>query len=479
MLKGSTISVICILLSADIAFGQIRLPPVINNNMVLQQQSKVALWGDATANTQLTVSTTWDNRKYKTKSDQSGKWKVAVSTGKAGGPWEISFQEGSEKQTLSNVMLGEVWLCSGQSNMEMTFKGFGVTTQPILNQPGSEANNPNIRLFTVDRATAAHPKEEVNGNWKECTTESATNFSAVAYQFGKMLWDSLKVPVGLISTSWGGARMEQWMSGDALKAFPEIKISAGIDTMKVLDREPTVLFNAMLTPLSNYGIRGFIWYQGESNRDQPILYARLMPAMVAEWRKEWGNKKLPFYYVQIAPFTYPKDKNSYYNVLIREAQLIALKNIPNSGMAVIVDVGSSLKVHPPDKTTVSKRLAWLALAKTYGRKEIAWEGPSYRSMKIAGDKAILSFDHASGGFRSPGTGLVNFEIAGMDKVFYPAKATILEGGKIEVENSTVPSPVAVRYAFKNWVVGDLYNAEGLPCSSFRTDKWDIPPFKFK
>ena len=201
--------------------------------------------------------------------------------------------------------------------------------------------------------------------------------------------------------------------------------------------------------------------------------------MVAEWRKDWGDKNLPFYYVQIAPFTYASDKNAFYGVLTREAQLRALPNIPRSGMAVILDVGSQLKIHPPDKTTVSRRLACLALAKTYGKKYIACESPSYRSMEIKGNKAIISFDHAPAGLKISGNGSDNFEIAGADKVFYPARAVVLGGRKIEVQSPSVQLPVAVRYAFRNWVVGDLYNAEGLPSSSFRTDNWDIPPFSFK
>ncbi len=242
MLKFVTVFITCLASYSGIAFAQLRLPPVITNNMVLQQQSKPALWGNARPGARVTVSTSWNNKQYTTSSDQSGKWKILVATAKAGGPYEISFQEGSEKVTVSNVMLGEVWLCSGQSNMEITFKGMGITTQPILNQPGAEANISNIRLFTVQRIPAAHPKEEVNGIWKECTTESATNFSAVAYQFGKILWDSLKVPIGLIATSWGGARIEQWMSESTLADFPEIKMPEGIDTIKVLDRVPTVFY---------------------------------------------------------------------------------------------------------------------------------------------------------------------------------------------------------------------------------------------
>jgi sialate O-acetylesterase len=269
------------------------------------------------------------------------------------------------------------------------------------------------------------------------------------------------------------------MSESSLKSFPEITIPEGIDTMKVPEKAATALFNGMIAPLVNLTIKGFLWYQGESSRDIPVLYARLMPALVADWRKQWNNKNLPFYYVQVTPFTYPTDKHPMYGVLMREAQLKALKNILHSGMIVTTDVGSELKIHPPDKTTVAYRLACLTLAKTYGKKGIAYESPSYRSVKIVGDKAVLSFDHARNGLKSSGKELANFEIAGADKLFHPATATVLPGGKVEVKSANVSSPIAVRYAFKNWVVGDLYNTEGFPASSFRTDDWDIPPFTFK
>lgn len=478
MLKFFTVFSICIACITGNVSAKIILPGLLNNGMVLQQQSKVALWGRTDANTTVRIITSWNTKTYTAKADALGKWKVMVTTPKASGPYEISFDDG-EKITLSNILIGEVWICSGQSNMEMTFKGFGPTTQPVLNQPGEEANIPNLRLFTVKRATGAVPKENAEGSWDASTTEVAKGYSAVAYQFGKMLHDSLHVPIGIITTSWGGARIEHWMSAESLKAFPEIIIPLGIDTMKVPEKAATALFNGMIAPLINYGIKGFLWYQGESSRDVPILYAKMMPALVADWRKHWNNKKLPFYYVQIAPFTYPTDKHTMYGVLMREAQLKALKNISYSGMAVTMDAGSELKIHPPDKTSVAKRLAYLALAKTYGRKDIAYESPCYRSLKIEGDKAVLSFDHAANGLKASGATLVNFEIAGADKIFHPATATILAGGKVEVKSVDVPAPVAVRYAFKNWVVGDLYNTEGLPASSFRTDNWDIPPFVFK
>ncbi len=477
MLKLLTALGICMACSTGSVLGKIILPPLISSNMVLQQQTKAALWGKADANAAITVTTSWNNKVYKTTADASGRWKVMVATPKASGPYDISFSDGSVI-TISNVLIGEVWICSGQSNMEMTFKGFGPTTQPVLNQPGAEANIPTLRLFTVKRATGATPKETAEGSWDVSTTAVATGFSAVAYQFGKMLVDSLKVPVGMIASSWGGARIEHWMDEESLKPFPEITIPVGIDTMKVPEKAATALFNGMIAPLLNYRIRGFLWYQGESSRDVPILYARMQPVLVADWRKHWGNKKMPFYYVQVTPYTYATDKHTMYGVLMREAQLRSLKNIPWSGMAVTTDVGSELKIHPPDKTSVALRLGYIALAKTYGKKGIAWESPAYHSIKISGDKAILSFTHAPNGLTSKGKELTNFEIAGADKVFYPATATILPGAKVEVKSDKVASPVAVRYAFKNWVTGDLFNTEGLPASSFRTDNWDIPPFVY-
>lgn len=468
---------ICIAFSVSNVSAKVILPPLISNNMVLQQQSKVALWGRADANTKIKIITSWNKKSYSTTADASGKWKLMVSTPKAGGPYDISFTD-NETITVSNVMIGEVWFCSGQSNMEFTFKGMGPTTQPVLNQPGPEANIPNLRLFTVKRQTGGSRKESVDGQWDQSTTPIATSFSAVAYQFGKMMVDSLKVPVGMVVSAWGGARLEHWMSEESLKDFPEIVIPVGIDTMKVPEKAATALFNGMVAPLLNYCFRGILWYQGESSRDQPIQYARMQPAMVADWRKEWKNKKLPFYYVQIAPHTFGNDKHPLYGALMREAQLRALPHIPNAAMAIITDAGSELKMHPPDKTSPALRLGYIALAKTYGRKNIAWQGPAYHSMKVEGDKAILSFEHAPHGLSSKGNELKNFEIAGADKMFYPATAVIVPGAKVEVKSDKVPSPVAVRYAFKNWVVGDLFNTEGLPASSFRTDNWDIPPFIF-
>jgi sialate O-acetylesterase len=463
---------ICLAFSLHIGFSKILLPAIINNNMVLQQQSQVMLWGKAQNNSEVRVNTSWNKKEYKIKSDESGKWKVIVATPKAGGPYEISFSDG-EKLTISNILIGEVWLCSGQSNMEITFKGYA--NQPILNADAiiKKANNPSIRLFNVKRATAGKPKEDSEGIWNVTTPETVSDFSAVAYQFGKMLSDSLIVPIGLISTSWGGTRIEPWMPEGSLKPFPEIKIIPGatIDTMKTAVSAPTSLFNGMVAPFINYGIKGVIWYQGEGNRVQAQAYEKLLPAMVTAWRNQW-NKDFPFYYVQIAPFTYATDKKPFYGVLIREAQYNALKNISNSGMAVTMDVGSETTIHPPDKTLVGNRLAYLALEKTYGKKSIDSEGPSYRSMDISGYKVTLSFDHFGKGLKSSGDELVNFELAGADQAFFPAKAVILPGGKIELKSTSVKSPVAVRYGFKNWVKGDLYNAEGLPASSFRTDNWD-------
>jgi sialate O-acetylesterase len=477
MSRPITLISILLLFSIACASAQITLPPLISDNMVLQQQSKVALWGRATANTKIKVITSWNNKSYTTTTNANGRWKVVVSTSKAGGPFEIKFS-GDGTAAVSNVMIGEVWFCSGQSNMEFTFKGMGPTTQPVLNQPGREANIPSLRLFNVARQPAGSRREKVDGRWLPSTTEVATSFSALAYQFGKMLTDSLQVPVGIIVSAWGGARIEHWMSAESLQDFPEITIPPNIDTMKVPEKAATALFNGMVAPVLNYRIRGILWYQGESSRDQPVLYARLQPAMVASWRKEWRDKELPFYFVQIAPHAYPNDKHPLYGVLMREAQLKALPHIPNAAMAITLDVGSELKIHPPDKTTPALRLGYIALANVYGKKHIPWRSPEYRSVTFEAGKAILSFDYAPNGLISKGKELTNFEIAGEDRVFNPASARVLTGAKVEVWSEKVSKPVAVRYAFKNWVVGDLFNAEGLPASSFRTDNWHIPPFIF-
>lgn len=449
------------------AYSAIRLPAVISSNMVLQRQSSVALWGEAANGERVKILTSWNGKQYITKANEAGHWKQMVQTPAAGGPYTISFEDGRGRKTvLTNILIGEVWVCSGQSNMEIPMKGY--RNQPIQDADKilMNADNPQIRLFNVQKTTASHPLADCSGQWEPSDAQSAGDFSAVAYIYGKILQEKLKVPVGLIESSWGGTPISAWMDGQSLQAFPMYKIPDPADTGKLRPGIPSSLFNGMIAPIVNYAIGGFIWYQGENDHQQAALYEKLMPAMVAEWRKLWKEGSLPFYYVQIAPYGY-KDGQSPF---LREAQLHDMDSIPNSGMAVTMDIGDEHTIHPFNKATVSLRLAYWALANAYHEKGLVCSGPVYRSMKINGSKIDLVFDDAGNGLSFYGKTSTCFEIAGADHKFYPAKARITNNG-LEVESDSVQAPVAVRYAFKDWVVGDLYNTYGLPASSFRTDNW--------
>ena len=368
--------------------------------------------------------------------------------------------------SLHNVLIGEVWFCSGQSNMEMALRG---NSAPILN--ASEiilnADNPNLRLYRVGRAAVISPAAESKGQWMESTSETARDFSALAFQYGQILQKKLKVPVGIILSSTGGTMIEAWMSKSSLHAFPEVKIPEQLDPAQAAHKEPTVLYNGMIAPLVGYGIKGFLWLQGESNRHEPELYEKLFPVMVADWRKNWGLGDIPFYYVQIAPYG-GKDKTRN-GPRLREAQLNAAKVIPNSGMVSALDVGMETDIHFMDKTTIAQRSAYWALGKTYDIKGINYRSPELKSMQIKSDTAVLTFNYAPylTSYRKP---LTLFEIAGDDKKFYPAKA-VIKANEVAVSSENVAKPVAVRYAYKEWVKGELFNNDGLPASSFRTDDW--------
>ncbi|WP_431200016.1 sialate O-acetylesterase [Mucilaginibacter sp. P19] len=305
--------------------------------------------------------------------------------------------------------------------------------------------------------------------------EFVSNFSATGYYFGRLLNEVLHVPIGLISDCYAGSNAEAWMDADGLKDFPEIKIPAKTDSIKAVSRTPTTLFNGMLNPVIGYGIKGCIWYQGESNYDRPDQYEKLFPALVKRWRELWQQGDFPFYFVQIAPYDYaqlpPYNSGGKYNsAYLRDAQRKSLKTIRNSDMAVSLDVGEQALIHPPRKEPIGTRLAYLALAQTYGIKGFDYASPLYKEMTIDGDRATIRFEHAENGLTSFNKPIQNFEIAGKDKMFYPAQAMI-SGSVIIVSSPLVKEPVAVRYAFKDFVVGDLFGTNGLPVSSFRTDDW--------
>lgn len=452
-----------------IAEAKITLPSFFCDNMVLQQQSNLPIWGKSEKNASITLITSWNKKLNTTKADENGKWKIFVQTPKAGGPFIIEIKD-KETTILNNILIGEVWFCAGQSNMEMPMRGF--KNQPILNSNEIllDAENDNLRLITIKRNASIGRTDTCNGIWQVSTTETAKGFSAVAYQFGALLQKKLNIPVGIIVSSWGGTTIESWMNEESLATFPEVKKNTITDTTKDKHKFPSTLFNGMIAPLVGYGIKGFLWYQGESNRHEPQLYAKLFPAMVASWRREWDTKTiLPFYYVQIAPFGSKDTSRSGKH--LREAQMQAMNIIPDAGMASTMDIGAEVFIHFSDKTTVAKRLFYWAIAKTYNYKGIDYCGPIYKNFKRENSKINVFFDYAENGLTSFGKMLQTFEIAGADRVFYPAKAIIDDNKSVQVWNDEVKNPIAVRYAFKEYVKGDLYNNGGLPASSFRTDNW--------
>jgi sialate O-acetylesterase len=457
------------------ANAQVKLASLFTSNMVLQQQSNVPIWGWDKAGSSVTVSSSWNKKSYKTRANASGKWMVKISTPVYGGPFTVTISDGNTIK-LDNVLIGEVWLCTGQSNMEIPMKGY--KSQPISGSADAILRSPNsnIHIYTVPRSSVTEAQENSKpSEWHVASPEFVANFSATGYYFGRLLNDILHIPIGLISDCYGGSSAEAWMDAEGLKDFPEIKIPAKTDSIKAVSRTPTTLFNGMLNPVIGYGIKGCIWYQGESNYERPDQYEKLFPAMVKRWRELWQQGDFPFYYVQIAPYDYtqlpPYNSGGKYNsAYLRDAQRKSLNIIPNSGMAVLLDVGQQATIHPPRKEPAGTRLAYLALAQTYDITGFDYASPLYKTMTIEGSRTTIRFEHAENGLTSYNKPLQYFEIAGKDKRFYPAQAAI-SGGTIVVSSPLVKEPVAVRYAFSDFVTGDLFGTNGLPVSSFRTDDW--------
>ena len=449
--------------------AEVKLPKFFSDNMVLQQQTECNLWGTADEGKTVSITTSWDNKTYQVKADKEGKFEVKVQTPAAGGPYEITFNDGKACK-LSNILIGEVWICSGQSNMEMQMKGFKQqpvegTTEELLRCKDAE-----LRLFTVKRHVSLTPEYDVTGQWNEANSASVRDFSATAYYFGRALRSALGVPVGLISTSWGGSACEAWMKADWLKAFPKVKQTiTEEDVKKLQQRCPTALFNGQMNPLVGYGMRGAIWYQGEDNVPRYDYYAELLKAMVEGWRSEWQQGDFPFYYCQIAPYDYSLIQWSGSQYL-REQQMKAESIIPNARMAVLMDAGLEYGIHPRKKRQAGERLALLALANTYEVKGLP-EFARYKEVAFQNDTCVISFDRSKEWvYFEHGTTSDNFEVAGQDKVFHPASKVWVSRNHVYVVCNEVKSPAAVRYAFKDWADGDLMH-DGLPVSSFRTDNW--------
>jgi len=468
--------VLLLLLTAPLfVFAKVQLPSFFSDGMVLQQQTNAAVWGWAKPAATVKVTTSWNKKTYSATAGADGKWMVKAATPVAGGPYSISISDG-EPVTITNILIGEVWLCSGQSNMEMPMKGF--KDQPIFGSNDAIFNSTNdqIRIYTVPRAVERFTKDTTKTSlWKNANPENISNFSAAAYFFGRLLQQQLKIPVALILNSYSGSPAEAFMSAASLNAFPEIAIPSATGTEKLNNKNATTLYNGMIHPFAGYTIKGCIWYQGESNYDRPDQYEKLFPAMVQLWRKEWGQGDFPFYFAQIAPYAYSSlpagNRNEKLNsAYLRDAQRKSLAAIPNSGMVVLLDAGDEKTIHPFNKEIVGRRFAYLALGDAYSFKGFAYQSPLYDSLIVTGNVAAVRFKNAPNGLTSYTKPITQFEIAGADKNFYPAQA-VINKGMVQLSSPMVATPVAVRYAFKDFIVGELFSVEGYPVSSFRTDDW--------
>ncbi|MCL6296141.1 sialate O-acetylesterase [Jejuia spongiicola] len=457
---------ILLLLTANISFAKIWLPSILSDNMVLQQNSNATIWGWTTSTAEtIEVIGSWNGEVVKVKAYQ-GVWSVTLPTIKAGGPYTVTIK-GHEEIVLSNVLLGEVWLCSGQSNMQWTPENGLLNAEEEI----KKANYPNIRFFQVPQTKSITPQDDLVGDWTECKPETMRKFSSVAYFYGKELYQALNVPIGLINSSWGGTPVEPWIKKELIENDEELKKAA-----KKLKRYewwpglPGSAYNGMIHPITKFNIAGVIWYQGESNRDNAFSYYKSFPLLIEFWRKEWG-KEFPFYFTQIAPFNY-KSKTNIEAAVVRDAQLYTMLTLPKTGMAVTNDIGNLKNIHPINKQEVSKRLALWALVKTYGVKDLMFSGPVYKSMEIKKNKIVLHFDYAENGLVKKEKELREFFIAGEDQKFYPAIAKI-KNNTVVVSSKKVKKPVAVRFAFSDTALPNLYNMSGLPASAFRTDDWKI------
>ncbi|VAX40467.1 Sialic acid-specific 9-O-acetylesterase [hydrothermal vent metagenome] len=497
------------LLGTSFVQADVKLPAIFGSHMVLQQKQKNPIWGRAETGEKVTV--TVSKQSHSTVADKTGYWRVKLDALPVGGPYTITVA-GKNKVVFEDVLVGEVWVCSGQSNMSFSVNR---ANDPVLES--MTAKYPNIRFISVPNVGTQEPQETFKGKWVRCNPSTVKGFSAVGYFFGRQLHQTLDVPVGLINDAWGGSSCEAWINRELLEKDEQFKplmdrwvgiektfdydkalavyqnrltvwkekVKAAKAAGKPLPRQPRKphnrltdqhrpgnLYNGKLKPIIGYGIKGAIWYQGESNASRAYQYRELFPLMIQNWRDEWKQGDFPFYWVQLADHTseLPKPGNSTWAEL-REAQTMTMKRLPNTGEAVIIDLGEGDDIHPTNKQDVAKRLARWALAKDYGIK-VAYHSPQYKSMKVHGDKIVLTFDYVGSGLdlfdvRKP----IGFAIAGDNKKFVWAEAKIISKNQVIAWSSSVKKPVSVRYAWANNPVCNLRNKEGLWATPFRTDSW--------
>jgi sialate O-acetylesterase len=444
---------------------------LFSDGAVLQQGVKVPVWGSCDADETVVVQADFPggNAMKVPAVVKDGKFLAELPALKAGGPYTLTIK-GKNTVTVKDVLVGEVWLASGQSNMEMHLESCENAKEAI-----AASANPKIRLFTVAHKISDKPVKELKSKWEPCDQKTVGKFSGVAYYFARDLQKALDVPVGIIHTSWGGTLAESWTSRAALAANPQLKglipAEIALNEKKPNPNQGTVLFNGMIEPLLPYAVKGAIWYQGESNTGRAYQYRTLFPTMIQCWREAWKNPDMPFLFVQLAPFQKIVDEPQESNwAELREAQLLTSLKLPHTGMAVITDAGDPKDIHPKKKEPAGVRLALAAEALVYGKK-VEYSGPLYDKLAVDGNKAVVSFTRVGAGLQAKDGPLSGFTVAGPDHKFYNAKATI-EGDKVVVTCDMVSTPVAVRYGWANCPVVNLFNASGLPASPFRTD--DFP-----
>lgn len=489
------------------ARAEVRLAALFSDNAVLQQGLPIKIWG--WADTTEAVTVTFRRQKVTVPGSLTGRWTVTLAPERAGGP-DTLVVTGRNRLELKNVMVGEVWICSGQSNMEFPLTGWGVPP-PNASNDIANAANPNLRLFTVPKLKAAEPVDDFKAAWQPCTPQTVPTFSAVGYYFGRALQAARHVPVGLIHTSWGGSPVEVWISEDVFKSSPEYRRdilepyagqlsnfqkslaqweqakAAAEKEGKKFDQgrpwdpwKPSELYNGMIAPLIPYAVRGAIWYQGESNASHAWQYRHLFPDMISNWRRAWGQREFTFLAVQLAPWDKGRQRlPARINVHpgesdwaeLREAQVVATKILPRVGLAVITDVGDKDDIHPVRKAPVGDRLAQAARVIAYG-EEIYGLSPMFASVRFDDRKATVTFDHAGRGLVAQHGELTGFAIAGADRKFQWADAEIRGKNRVVVSSPLVPHPVAVRYGWDDFPLVNLFSRDGLPASPFRTD--DFP-----
>lgn len=458
-------------------YAEVKLPKIFADHMVLQRDQEIPIWGWADPRERVEV--TFKDQIYKTRADKNGKWQLKMAAADAGGPYDLTIK-GKNTLSLQDILVGDVWLLGGQSNMEW----------PLNRTDGSEdsikmADFPQIRLFEMEHNVSIFPIADVpEATWNLTAPETVPNFSAIGYYFGKRIHQDLDVPIGLLDVNWGGTVSEAWTSSEALTSHADFKErmtayqqSGKTDFQNSENKGPNSwpasLYHGMLEPIIPFGIKGALWYQGESNASRAYQYREIFPLMIQDWRKQWGQGDFPFIWVQLANFKQPVEepKDSDWAEL-REAQSMTL-SLPNTAQAVIIDRGEAGDIHPTDKWTVGERLALAAKKIAYGM-DVVYSGPTFKSMEVEGNKARITFDHLGSGLKIMDKyGYVKgFEVAGDDKKFYWAHA-YQDGDDVILYSEEVSRPAAVRYGWAdNPDDINVYNEEGLPASPFRTDSWE-------